>query len=815
MPKNEETVTERLRSVGWILLLFAVFIWFFHDCIFFGYTLIPTDVLHQLVEPYSEPVLHPVVHNHYTMDTIEQDYPWAEFWQKSVREWKVPLWNPAVYGGQPHVATSMAAVFSPFKLLLLWLNVERAWSLGIVLQFMLASVLMFAYLRELGRSGCASFVGACAFALNTSTVMWYWRQAAVFAWVPLVLLLFERSTRKESWGYACSSGFVLGLAFLGGNVQSAAHVAFLCSVYWMLIVPWNDGTRRNRAVLRITLALFIGVCVAAPQWLPTLELMKHDVSGRVQSAGPRPSIIHTLLGIPFCITFVFNGLLGSTESYDLTKLVHATMQDFTGYVGIIPFTLFLVGATDFRERRVRAWLIVGVLVFAVIFFSPFLPYVYHRFFMVAIFGLTVVLAYGADIVLYKSREHFTRIRRVFFGMTTACMLLGLILILIQLFVHYRRTELLEAGRHYIASHAESTVFNEKRQWLDDRLSVFLDHYRITNSVFWLPIGLVIAGGIAWQAFAQGRLGRGVFCAMLVFMTVSDLVATGQRIVPQLSLQEFSLYPKIPVLEKAQDDPDLFRIQRWPLRLPGFLPDNMLMAHHLSTASGYESLAPANFAEFLAVTNAEESALLDLANVKYLLARHTVELPPERFELVADSTTLRLYRNKHCLPRAQFVSTWQVVPDQASALTMMKSSDFDPRKTVFLEQDPPKGFVPAQINEVDESSAVVQIERYEDQRVAIHVRSDGRSGVLLLADTFYSGWGASLDGRETRIYRADGVLRGVFVPAGEHEIEFEYRPLSFRVGTALAVSTTLVLGLWGLARLLLSKWVPRETGLPLL
>ena len=141
-------MSKRLQSVGWALLLLAVFVWFFHECIFLGQTLMPADVLHELVEPYGHSVLHPVVQNHYTMDALEQDYPWAELWQKSVREGKVPLWTPTVCGGQPHVATSMGAVFSPFKLLLLWLSVERAWSLGIVLQFMLTGMFMFAFLHE-------------------------------------------------------------------------------------------------------------------------------------------------------------------------------------------------------------------------------------------------------------------------------------------------------------------------------------------------------------------------------------------------------------------------------------------------------------------------------------------------------------------------------------------------------------------------------------------------------------------------------------------------------------------------------------------
>jgi Bacterial membrane protein YfhO len=812
-PWNTGAVPKRLQSVGWVLLLLAVFVWFFHECIFYGDTLLPTDMLHQLVQPFGESVAHPAVQNHYTMDTLEQDYPWAELWQKSVSEGKVPLWNPAVCGGQPHVATSMGAVFSPFKLLLLGLSVERAWSLGLVLEFMLAGVFMFAFLRELGCSPCASFVGACAFALNSNLVGWYWREASAFAWVPLVLLLFERSTQRDSWSYALAAGLALGVAFLGGNVQSAFHVAFLCSTYWVLTAPWRDPSRRNVAVLRIAVALFIGVCVAAVQWLPTLELMKNDVSGRVRVAGPRPNFYHTLLGLPFCLSFVFNGLLGSSESYDLTKLVHAALQDFTGYVGVVPFTMFLIGAASFREKRVRAWLIIVALVFVVIFFTPWVVYVYHRFFIVAVFGVATLAAYGTDFVLDESRQHLVRIRRAFLGMTAACIVLGLGLIFAQLFVHSRRAALLEAGQRYITAHAEGTAFTENQQWLRDRLPLFLDHYRLSNIAFWLPISSLIVCAIVWWAYARGRLGRDVLCAMVVVLTVCDLTVVGRGIVPHVSLQKFSLYPRLPVLAKAQDDPDLFRIQRWPLQRPGFLPDNMLTAYGLSTASGYESLEPANLESFLAAINDEEHVLLDLANVKYLLAKPAVDLPPEHFELIADSPTLRLYRNKRCLPRAQFVSDWQVVPDHDHVITQMQSPGFDPGKMVFLEKDPPRGFSATRTTGTETPSPVaVQMEHYEADRVALHVRS-AHAGVLMLADVFYPGWKAKLDGHETEIYRADSVLRAVFVPAGGHEIEFVYNPLSFRVGTTVTLSTIAIAGGWAFARLLLFKIKARKTGFP--
>jgi uncharacterized membrane protein YfhO len=49
------------------------------------------------------------------------------------------------------------------------------------------------------------------------------------------------------------------------------------------------------------------------------------------------------------------------------------------------------------------------------------------------------------------------------------------------------------------------------------------------------------------------------------------------------------------------------------------------------------------------------------------------------------------------------------------------------------------------------------------------------GILVLADAYYPGWRATLDGRSTPIFPADWGLRGVALPEGRHTLVFEYRP----------------------------------------
>jgi uncharacterized membrane protein YfhO len=72
---------------------------------------------------------------------------------------------------------------------------------------------------------------------------------------------------------------------------------------------------------------------------------------------------------------------------------------------------------------------------------------------------------------------------------------------------------------------------------------------------------------------------------------------------------------------------------------------------------------------------------------------------------------------------------------------------------------------------------------------VHAAADG---YLLLADAWYPGWRASVDGREAPILRADLVFRAVFLAAGDHVVQFNYAPQSFQMGLWVSVTAILVL-----------------------
>jgi uncharacterized membrane protein YfhO len=77
------------------------------------------------------------------------------------------------------------------------------------------------------------------------------------------------------------------------------------------------------------------------------------------------------------------------------------------------------------------------------------------------------------------------------------------------------------------------------------------------------------------------------------------------------------------------------------------------------------------------------------------------------------------------------------------------------------------------------------------------------GVLVLSDTAYPGWQATVNGRAAEVYRANYAYRAVILDAGAHEVVYRYRPLSFFGGAAISA----VAGIAALAAIVL-RWTRR-------
>ncbi len=161
-------------------------------------------------------------------------------------------------------------------------------------------------------------------------------------------------------------------------------------------------------------------------------------------------------------------------------------------------------------------------------------------------------------------------------------------------------------------------------------------------------------------------------------------------------------------------------------------------------------------------------------------------------LVYCSPGVAIYRNETAGPRAFLVHSARVARSEDEARQQLSAPAFDPHGEAILQTGSELS-VPASPGED------VTVEAYEQEYVRLRATT-GSPAYLVLADSFYPGWTARLDGRPAAVERADVALRAVFLPPGEHVVEFSFRPASWRLGQVVSAVGWLALAVVGLESL---------------
>jgi hypothetical protein len=119
------------------------------------------------------------------------------------------------------------------------------------------------------------------------------------------------------------------------------------------------------------------------------------------------------------------------------------------------------------------------------------------------------------------------------------------------------------------------------------------------------------------------------------------------------------------------------------------------------------------------------------------------------------------------------------------LDRLSSPNWDFRREVLLSEP----LTPEQRDVLRGTAAAddprVFITEYTPNRVLLTAEME-QAGFLVLADPFCLGWHATVDGQPTKIIRANHALRGIFVGAGEHSVEFTFYPTSVVIGAVIAI-----------------------------
>lgn len=753
------------RGVFWFAALASVLAILLHESLFLGKGLVPADEV-LILPPWNQPITrsNPLLSDQATVFLPTQEFMYQ---QKGF-----PLWDPNLCCGVPNVGSIQHAPLFPIRWLFSWLDPFSASGPSAFLKLCLTGWFTMLYVRLLGVSETAAFLAGLVFSLSGFMIVWLGHPLVNSAmWLPLLFYFVEKSFTEGPAALRAWAGFAIAFAFmiLGGHPPTMVHVTIFVVIYFVFRLKEHRGRGMFQRASLLAGAIVAGLLLAAPQILPYLEYFRLSSSAQAADQIERwsmhlrlSSLIHFLLpnvtGNPSMGFMDLPGLLGWRETQNFNER--------TGYVGIVPLFLALCAITLRRCKFAIFFLsltagsllvICGIPPFPSLMRAlPVLRYSNQmRLLLIVGFSVAVLAALGWDEFIRMRTHRRTRIVAVGF-----CALVGVAFLCF---------------------------------W-----SVIGPNLHTLGAFYWDFVGrqfLILAGGIVITVFLvvwPARWYGWMPAVVCLTWTAGDLLSFGSGYNPAISRTLY--YPKTPAIEWLQKDPSLFRIfgggTIFPPNSPEVFGVSDARGCDFMTVRRYEKLITGHADDFFFYTNPKGiPPAFPLLNVKYLLAPKPIPLNPQLFDLVY-SKEIMIYRFKSCLDRALLVFDCQVEPNPDAVLAHVSSPNFDPRSIVYLEDQPAPA--PGGHTGGTNAGSSVRVTSYEPDEIEIDA-SLPRPGYLLLLDTCFPGWTATVNGEPAPIHRADYNFRAVSLPAGESTVRFSYRPKSFRAGLYLCGIGLVALG----------------------
>ena len=723
---------------------------------------------------------------------------------------EVPLWNPYFYSGHPHMACLQPATFYPPNFLYMVFSIPIASNLILLLHYSAAGIFTFFFCMAIGFSIEASIFSSISFMFCG-----YLTARRPFpdimnpsVWLPLMLLLAHKILERPCFLYASLASLVLCIQIFGGHTQPALYTMFVCLAYISYLSFKRYGWRKRWIPpLVFAVAIGVGVSLAAVQLLPLQQVSALSVKRGVNYQEFTKYSFHPLL-LPLLL---YPFLLGADfpSLYEGWYQGPGSLVELSAYTGILPLCLAIVAIITLlrKEVQVRFWGSIAAIALFLVFgkhnplyrITWYIP-IYNMFRAPARnwyefdFAIAILAGFGLRQVMEGGRLQ----RRIV--MLVAGMLFGVVVISVCLLMYWERQggTLLSALSGRVPPNADQILKTITMK---------------SNAVF-IPIMLMLASLCVMLLVVFGIKRRVVLASLFVVLFV-DLLSCGSYYwrygrsgSAMFDEARAHFRPLLSFIGDREADPNGFRIcslmrseydmlDCYPV-IDRFGPYRSINGFGMMLSRDYASMADMDLWGTTPDELFRNNRVLSMLGAKYIIARASEG--PFLFG-IRDPAGKNLYRELSRDGEMALFENINAMPRVWCAERVISVGDFEEARSILWAME--KGPDLAREAVVEGTPALqgggaARIISEDSRRVEVRCESP-RGCFLVLADRYFPGWQALVDGARVRLFRTNGILRGVAVPPGEHIVVFEYRPRPLLLGAGVSIATCagmLALGITG-------------------
>jgi len=697
--------------------------------------------------------------------------PWRAFAFSELQAGRLPLWNPFNGAGAPLFANYQSALLYLPNLIALLIPGGQALGWIGMLHLLWAGLGMGLYLRELGLPTFPRAIGLLAYALNGAVVARFGTppMVAVAAWLPWLMLAIERLIRRRTLIDVSLLALVVTLQLLAGHAQWAFYSLTLAAVYSLFRVFITDRPRDKPylPLLLIGAGVALGFAMAAVQLLPTAELQRQ--SQRAESVETSFALNFSYQW-PSLLTQINPSFFGNPG--DGTYVIGGEYFETASYIGIVPLCLALLAIGYYVRNRRRlnpairsatlatrlipfyALITLGAFVLALGRNSPVFMFLFDhvptfnlfqapaRWLLLAAFSLSVLAAIGAS--LWKFDRLAQRRARLWLASAVAITL--------------------SSGGVLLWLSAQPSATSTTRVTVGGVLTIGLQMIAAALIFLWQPRDERL-----WRRWAIGVM---LFVAADMWWSnaLSNPTVPASFYDPRSPITQGRTFTADDTINKVEFDqfllPKDYRVavqRQADYRAAGF--PNMNLLDRQPSFNTFEPLRPAGIDHFTQLLSTQ------------LLSQHSA---PNLYAAAA------IPQGTTPTPRVWLTVSAIATQDPFGA---MRDPRWQPYNTALLEL--PDNTDSAILPTGTTGSAVGSVQIDHETPLELDLSTDSAApAALVVADSWYPGWTARIDGTLTTIYRANGAFRAILLSGGKHTVIMRYEPAPVRTGALISLAAII-------------------------